>query len=140
MASHRGPLLALSLAWLAASAGVLWLAVVAGMRIVHVPLLLEHADYVTKALVALSVISAVLGVVRARSHARVGAAWALGWGALGAIYGAATARMMLINMNPPIPFYVYAPNYAEAAFVLLIGLTGAILCLVAASLRRPATD
>jgi hypothetical protein len=130
----------LCLAWLVALAGVVWLGSAAGMRLVHVPLLLQHADYVTKTLAALSVISATLGFVRGPTHASVGAAWALGWGALGAIYGAATARMMLINMNPPIPFYVYAPNYAEAAFVLLVGLTGAILCLVAASLRRPATD
>jgi len=83
-------------------------------------------------LAVLSVTSAVLGVVRARSRAAAGAGWALSWGVLGAILGTATARMMLINMNPPIPLSVYAPNYAEAVLVLLVGLTGAIACLVAA--------
>jgi hypothetical protein len=136
----RSAPIVLGLAWLAAAVGVVCLAVAADMLLVHVPLRLMHGDFVLKGLAALSVISAVLGVVRARTHAVIGAGWALGWGALGAVYGTATARLMLINMNPPIPFYVYAPNYAEAAFVLLIGLTGAILCLVAASLRRPATD
>jgi hypothetical protein len=130
-------LIALGLAWIVAASGIGWLMNLAGMRLEHLPFLLIYADIVMKGLVALSVASAAMGVVRARSHAGVGAGWALAWGVLGALFGAATARMMLINMNPPIPFYVYAPNYATALLVLLIGLTGAILCLGLLSRRRP---
>jgi hypothetical protein len=133
----RNLLIALCLAWIVAAAGIGWLMNLAGMRPEHLPFLLIYGDIVMKGLVALSVVSAAMGVVRARAHAVVGAGWALGWGALGALYGAATARMMLINMNPPIPFYVYAPNYAEALLVLLVGLTGAMLCLGLIKARRP---
>jgi hypothetical protein len=133
----RNLLIALGIAWILAAAGMLWMAGLAGIRPRHLPYLLTDMDIVMKVFVALSVVSAAMGVVRARTHTGVGAGWALGWGVLGALFGAATARMMLINMNPPIPFYVYAPNYATALLVLLIGLTGAILCVGLITVRRP---
>jgi hypothetical protein len=133
----RNLLIALGIGWILAAAGMVWMAGLAGIRPRHLPYLLTDMDIVMKVFVALSVVSAAMGVVRARTHAGVGAGWALGWGVLGALFGAATARMMLINMNPPIPFYVYAPNYATALLVLLIGLTGAILCVGLITVRRP---
>ena len=39
-------------------------------------------------------------------------------------------------MNPPIPFAIYSQFYAEALIVLLVGLTGALLCLGLLSRRR----
>ena len=84
----RSAPIVLGLAWLAAAVGVVCLAVAADMLLVHVPLRLMHGDFVLKGLAALSVISAVLGVVRARTHAVIGPGgrWA------GARWGPSTAR------------------------------------------------
>ncbi len=135
----RRLLAALGLVWLAALAGVVWMMTLAGMRPHHALWLLVDTDIVLKACAALSVASAAFAIVSARTgarpRARTGVAGALAWGVLGALYGAANARSMLIDINPPIPFAVYAPNYAAALLVLLIGLTGAIPGLL--SLRRP---
>lgn len=131
----------LGIAWVVALAGVVWMMTLGGMRPHHSMYLLTDLDIVLKACVVLSVASVVIGLIRGRGDARrralIGVGGALGWGVLGAVYGAAGARTMLINMNPPIPFSVYAPNYAAALLVLLIGLTGAILGLGLLSLRSP---
>ncbi|HZW16094.1 MAG TPA: hypothetical protein VFF66_07545 [Brevundimonas sp.] len=126
-------IVALVLAWVATLAGIAWLMTRAGMRPHHAPYLLTDMDLVLKACAALSVVSAAIGIIGVRAGARrravLGLAGALGWGVLGGLLGAATARIGLIDLNPPIPFSVYAPGYAEALVVLLVGLTGALLGL-----------
>jgi hypothetical protein len=77
---------------------------------------------------------------RARRRPAPRRAWlrrGLRLGAVGGPLGAVNARNGLICTNDPIPFATYAPNYAEAFLVLLIGLTGAILGLVLLSRRWP---
>lgn len=134
-------LLVLGIAWAVALAGVVWMMTLAGMRPHHALLSFIDMDPVLKICVALSIASAAFGMLSgfagSRIRARLGVGGALGWGASGALLGAADARNMLINMNPPIPFSIYAPNYAEALIVLLVGLTGAILALGLPSLRGP---
>jgi hypothetical protein len=137
----RTMLVALAVAWVAALAGLVWMVMLAGMRPRHLPYLLSDMDMVLKACAALSVVSAVIGVIGVRAGTRrravFGLAGAFGWGAVGGLLGAANARDGLINMNQPIPFYVFSPNYAEAFLVLLVGLTGALLGLTLLSRRRP---
>ncbi|MDI6625742.1 MAG: hypothetical protein QME55_13505, partial [Brevundimonas sp.] len=72
-----------------------------------------------------------------RRRAVIGFAAAFGWGAVGGLLGAVSARNGLICTNDPVPFAVYAPNYAEAFLVLLIGLTGALLGLALLDRRGP---
>lgn len=139
--STRILIVALGVAWIAALAGVVWMMILGGMRPRHLLYLLTDLNPVETACVALSVISTVIGIVSLRAGERrralIGVAGAVGWGVLGALYGVAGARSMLINMNPPIPFSVYAPNYAAALVVLLVGLTGALLGLGLLGLLRP---
>lgn len=134
-------IVASGIAWLATLAGVVWMMILGGMRPHHVQFLLIDMDLVLKACGVLAVVSAVIGIIGVRAGARpravIGFAGAFGWGVLGALYGAAGARIMLINMNPPIPFTVYAPNYAAALIVLLVGLTGTLVGLGLLSVRRP---
>lgn len=134
-------LLVLGIAWAVALAGLVWMITLATMRPHHALLSFIIMDPVLKICVALSVASAAFGMLSgftgSRIRARLGVGGALGWGVVGALLGAADARNMLINMNPPIPFSVYAPNYAEALIVLLVGLTGAIVGLGLLSLRGP---
>lgn len=134
-------LLALILAWVVAFAGLVWMINLAGYRPDQLRFLLTDMDLVLKAFVALSVVSTAIGILGVRAGARpravLGIAGAFGWGVLGALYGAAGARNGLINMNPPIPFAIYAPAYADALIVLLVGVTGALLCLSLLSLRSP---
>lgn len=134
-------LVALGIAWAVALAGLVWMMTLAMMRPHHALLSFVDMDPVLKTCVALSIASAAFGMLSglagSRVRARFGVGGALGWGVVGALLGAAYARDMLINMNPPIPFSVYAPNYAEALIVLLVGLTGAILGLGLLSLRGP---
>lgn len=122
---------ALGLAWVAALVGLIWMTTLAGMRPSDLLYMLFDIDIVLNACAALSVVSAIIGIVGARAgvrrRAQLGLAGALGWGGLGGLLGAANARNMLISINPPIPFSVYAPNYAEALLILLVGLTGALL-------------
>ncbi len=131
---------ALGLAWLAAVAGVVWLMILGGMRPHHALLTLIDMDSVLKTFAGLSVVSAAVGIIGLRAGARrrgwIGIGAAVGWGVLGGLYGAAGARSVLINTTPPIPFSVYAPNYAAALIVLLIGLSAALLCLTMLSFRR----
>lgn len=131
----------LGIAWVVVFVGVVWMMTLGGMRPHHALYLLIDLDIVLKACAVLSVASIVIGLINGRGGVRtralIGVGGALGWGVLGAAYGAARARNGLINMNPPIPFSIYAPNYAEALLVLLIGLTGALLGLGLLSLRRP---
>lgn len=136
----RTLLITAGFAWVVALAGLVWMMMLGGMRPRHTLYLLTDLNPVETACVALSVVSAVIGTISlcagARPRAVIGFAAAFGWGVLGALYGAAGARSMLINMNPPIPFSVYAPNYAAALLVLLVGMTGALLGLGLLSLRR----
>ena len=129
----RTLLVALGVGWIAALAGLVWMASLVGMRPPHLTSLLTDMDIVLQAFATLSVVSAAAGIiglrVGAQRRATLGFAGAFGWGALGALYGAASARIMLINMTPPIPVSVYALGYAEALLVLLVGLTGALLGL-----------
>jgi hypothetical protein len=133
-------LVALAIAWLVALAGLVWMMTLAQLRPHHAFLLLIHLDPVMMACVALSVVSAAIGIISLRAGARprpwIGVGGAFGWGALGGLYGAAGAQSGLINMNPPIPFAMYSQFYAEALIVLLVGLTGALLCLGLLSRRR----
>lgn len=132
-------LIALTIAWVAALAGLVWMMNLSGMRPHHLLSFPTH-NLVLKACVVLSVASAAIGIISvlvgARPRTAIGAGGAAVWGTLGALYGAAGVQNGLINMNPPIPFYVYAPGYAEALWVLLIGLTGGILCLGLITVRR----
>lgn len=136
----RTLLITAGFAWVVALGGLVWMMMLGGMRLGHALYLLTDLNPVETACVALSVVSAVIGTISLRAGARpravIGFAAAFGWGVLGALYGAAGARSMLINMNPPIPFSVYAPNYAAALLVLLVGMTGALLGLGLLSLRR----
>ncbi|WP_332678909.1 hypothetical protein [Brevundimonas sp.] len=136
----RTLLITAGFAWVVALGGLVWMMMLGGMRPRHTLYLLTDLNPVETACVALSVVSAVIGTISlcagARPRAVIGFAAAFGWGVLGALYGAAGARSMLINMNPPIPFSVYAPNYAAALLVLLVGMTGALLGLGLLSLRR----
>lgn len=133
-------LVALGAAWVVALAGLVWMINLAEMRPRHALFLLTDMDLVLKAFVVLSVVSGVIGIVGVRAGARrrivIGIGGAFGWGVLGALLGAANAQNGLICMNPPIPFAIYAPAYAEALIVLLVGLTGALLCLGLLSRRR----
>ena len=133
-------LVALGVAWVAALVGLIWMMTLAGMRPRDLLSLLIHMDFVLEACAVLSVVSAAIGIISLRAGARprpvIGVGGAFGWGALGALYGAASAQNGLICINPPIPFAIYAPAYAEALIVLLIGLSGALLCLGLLSLRR----
>ncbi len=124
---------ALGIAWVVALAGLVWMMNQAGMRphdLLSFPL---YIDLVLQACAVLSVVSAAVGVLGVRAGARrravFGIAGAFGWGVLGVLYGAAGARIGLFCMIPPIPFSAYAPAYAEALIVLLVGLTGALLGL-----------
>lgn len=112
----------------------------AGMGPRRLPYLLLDMDTVLKTCGVLSVVSAIIGFISlragARSGATVGFAGAFAWGLVGSVLGTAGARSMLINMPPPISFAVYAPNYAAALLVLLIGLTGALVGLALLSRRR----
>ncbi len=141
MAARRALFIALAITWVAALAGLVWLMAVADARLHHIPDLLIGTNPLTKVCVILSVASTVAGVISAfvgaRSRPMIGVGGAFGWGALGALYAAANARNMLINMNPPIPFAVYAPNYAAALIALFLGVTGAILCLGLLALQKP---
>lgn len=141
MAANRTLLVALAIGWVAALAGLVWMMTAAGARFHHVPFFLIDMNILLKACALLSVASAVIGIVSvlvgARPRLWIGVGGAAGWGVLGGLYGAAGARSMLINMNPPIPFSIYASNYAEAFLVLLIGLTGAMLCLGLFAARSP---
>jgi len=131
-------LAALALAWVVAFAALVWMVTLVGYLPHQLRFLLTDMDPVLQACAVLSVVSAAIGIISMRGGGRprpvIGVGGALGWGVLGALLGAATARIGLICMNPPIPFAVYAPYYAEALVVLLTGLTGALLCL---GLRRP---
>ncbi|MBL0968732.1 MAG: hypothetical protein IBJ02_06430 [Brevundimonas sp.] len=129
-------LVGLVVAWVATLAGLAWMMSIARAGPEDVGFLLMYSDIVLKICAFLAVASTVVGVVSARPQARIGVCAALVWGVLGGLYGAAYARSGLINMNPPIPFEVYAPSYAQALLVLLIGLTGAILTTLT-GLRRP---
>jgi len=134
-------LLALTIAWVVALAGLVWMMDLAGMRPHDLLPSLIYLDIVLKACVILSVASAAIGIITifvgTRPRAVTGVGGAFGWGLLGALLGAATARNGLINMNPPIPLSIYAPFYADAFMVLLVGLTGALLCLGLLSRRKP---
>ena len=94
-----------------------------------------HRTVIAKYILASGHKGTVLEGTRPRPVIGVGGAF--GWGALGALLGAANARNGLINMNPLIPFAIYAPFYAQALIVLLVGLTGALVGLVLLSRRRP---
>jgi hypothetical protein len=135
-------LVALGIAWAAALAGLVWMMTLAQLRPHHALLLLIDLGFVMKACVLLSVVSAGIGIVSLRAGARpgpwIGIGGALGWGVLGAAYGAAGVRSGVIAMNSTIPFAVYAQFYAEALIVLVVGLTGALLVLGLLSRRRPA--
>ncbi len=137
-------MVALAIAWVVALAALLWMMSLAQLRPHHALLLLIHLNLVLKACVLLSVISAAIGMLSLRAGARprlwIGVGGAFGWGALGGLYGAAGAQSGLINVNPPIPFAMYSQFYAEALIVLLVGLTGALLCLGLLSRRRPHLD
>ena len=132
---------ALGIAWVATLAGLVWMINLVGYLPSQLHFLLTDMDPVLMACVVLSVVSAAFGILSTRAGKRprpvTGVGGALGWGVLGALLGAANARNGLIAINPPIPFAIYAPNYAEALIVLLVGLTGALLCLGVLSLRRP---
>ena len=134
-------LVVLTIVWVVALAGLVWMMNLGGMRPHHLLPSLIHLDYVLKACVILSVVSAAIGIISifvgTRRRAVIGIGGALGWGVLGALLGAAGAQNGLINMNPPIPFAIYAPLYAQALIVLLVGLTGALLCLGLLSRRKP---
>ena len=134
-------LVALGIAWVVALAGLVWMMTLAQLRPHHALLLLINLQLVMTACVVLSVVSAAIGIVSLRAGARpgpwIGIGGAVGWGGLGALYGAAGAQSGLINMNPPIPFAIYSQAYAEALIVLLVGLTGALLGLGLFSRRRP---
>jgi hypothetical protein len=137
-------IVALAIAWVVALAALVWMMSLAQLRPHHALLLLIDLNLVLKACVLLSVISAAIGMLSLRAGARprlrIGVGGAFGWGALGGLYGAAGAQSGLINMNPPIPFAIYSQFYAEALIVLLVGLTGALLCLGLLSRRRPHLD
>ena len=134
-------IVALGVAWVAALAGLVWMVVLAGMRPRYLPYLLTDMDMVLQACAVLSVVSALIGILGVRAGARrravLGFAFAFGWGALGGLLGAVSARNGLHCTNGPVPFATYAPNYAEALIVLLVGLTGAILGLALLGRRRP---
>ena len=137
----RTLLLALGLAWLAALAGVVWMMMLAGMRPHHALSAFLYMDMVLQACAVLSVASAAFGIFNglagARRRAVFGVAGAFGWGVLGAGLGVASARNGLFCTNDPIAFAVYAPRYADALIVLLVGLTGAILGLALLGRRSP---
>lgn len=123
----------LAIAWLAALAGFVWMVMLAQIHPRYLPYLLTHMDIVLKACAVLSVVSAVIGFLGVRAGARrravIGFTAAFGWGVLGGLLGMAGARNGLICTNDPVPFATYAPNYAQALIVLLVGLTGALLGL-----------
>jgi hypothetical protein len=137
-------IVALAIAWVVALAGLVWMMTLAQLRPHHALLLLIHLNLVMMACTVLSVVSAAIGILSLHAGARprlwIGVGGAFGWGALGGLYGAAGAQSGLINMNPPIPFAIYSQFYAEALIVLLVGLTGALLCLGLLSRRRPHLD
>lgn len=128
-------------AWVAGLAGLVWMVVLAEFRLRYLPGLLTEMDMALQACAVLSVVSAAVGILGVRAGARrravIGIAGAFGWGAVGGLLGAVSARNGLICTNDPIPFATYAPNYAEAFLVLLIGLTGAILGLALLGRRNP---
>lgn len=134
-------LVASVIAWVAALAGLVWMVVLAEYRPRHLPYLLTDMDMVLQACAGLSVVSAAVGIIGMRAGARrravTGFAGAFGWGVLGGLLGAASARNGLICTNGPVPFAIYAPNYAEAIIVLLVGLTGAILGVALLGRRSP---
>lgn len=129
-------LVGLGVAWVATLAGLAWMMSIGRAGPEDVGFLLMYSDIVLRICAFLSVASTVIGVAAARPLAWIGFCAALAWGVLGGLYGAAIARSGLINMNPPIPFEVYAPSYAQALLVLLIGLTGAILTTLTELRRR----
>lgn len=134
-------IVALGIAWVVALAGLVWMMALAQLRPHHALLLLIHLNFVLKSCAVLSVLSAAIGIISLRVGARprplIGVGGAFGWGVLGALYGAAGAQTGLIAINPPIPFAIYAPYYAEALIVLLVGLTGALIGLALLSRRHP---
>lgn len=123
----------LGVAWAVTLIGIIWLLAIAGLHPRHLLSWLSVIELGMQLCGVLSIGSVVVGIVNLRAGARrravIGFASAFGWGVLGALYGASGARNVLINMNPPIPFYIYAPAYAEALVVLLVGLTGTLLGL-----------
>ncbi|MFN3669752.1 MAG: hypothetical protein ACK4VY_10620 [Brevundimonas sp.] len=133
-------LVAVGIAWVVALGGLVWMMTLAQLRPHHALLLLIHLSFVPKACVALLVVSAAIGILSLRAGARprplIGVGGAAGWAVLGALYVEASAQAGLISINPPIPFGFYAQYHAEALIVLLIGLTGALLCLALLSRRR----
>ena len=134
-------LISLSLAWVVAFAGLVWMVNLAGIRPDQLRFLLTDMDLVLKACAVLSAVSAVIGILGVRAGARrravIGIGGAFGWGVLGALLGAASAQNGLFCMTGPIPFANYAPAYAEALIVLLVGLTGALLGLGLLGRRSP---
>ena len=112
-------LVALGIAWVVALAGLVWMMTLAAMRPHHALLSFTIMDPVLKICVALSVASAAFGMLSGlaglRARARLGVGGALGWGVVGALLGAAGARNMLINMNPPIPFFRLRPQLCRGA-------------------------
>lgn len=137
----RALLIAAAVAWVAALVGLVSMMMLGGMRPQDVLFLLTYMDPVLKAFAVLSVVWAAIGITSVRAGARDRAAismlGAFGFGALGAVLGAANAPNGLICINPPIPFAIYAPDYAQALIVLLVGLSGAILCLALLAHRGP---
>lgn len=133
-------LIALTIAWVVALAGLVWMINLSGMLLHQLRYLLTDMDLVLKACVVLSVVSAAIGIVGVRAAERprpwIGIGGAFGWGVLGSLLGAANAQNGLIAINPPIPFAIYAPFYAQALIVLLVGLTGALVGLALLSRRR----
>lgn len=134
-------LVVLTIAWVVALAGLIWMMKLGGMGAHHLLLSLIHLNFVLKACVILSVASAAIGIISlfvgTRRRAVIGVGGAFGWGVLGALFAVASAQNGLICINPPIPFSLYAPAYADVFLVLVIGLTGALLCLGLLGLRSP---
>lgn len=133
----------LGIAWVVTLIGTIWLLAIAGLHPRYLISWLSIMELGMQLCAVLSIVSTAFGVISLRSGARrrawFGFGGAFGWGVLGGVYGASIARMVLINMNPPIPFSVYAIGYAEALVVLLVGLTGTLLGLVLLSRSSPSS-
>lgn len=102
----RTLLVASAVAWVAALVGLVWMIVLAEFRPRYLPSLLTEMDMALQACAVLSVVSAVWAVFSVRAGARrravLGIAGAFGWGAVGGLLGAVSARNGLICTNDPL--------------------------------------
>lgn len=135
-------LIAAIVAWVVALVGIFWLLAISDILPEHTLSTLIDQHISARVFSVLSGLAAAAGVFSilkgARLRAGILTGVAFGWGVLGALYGALNAHYgVLYHEYEPIPLSARAPFYTDALVVLLIGLTGTIICLAMLSRRSP---